>query len=156
MKKKMVLAEPGNTGFGIPMLARYRWRRDPGNPVLPVAPDSPYERTRCMTPFVVKGAGEYRLYYSGGDAKGRQRICLATASVETPSRLTRHGAILDLGAAGSFDAFWCVLPCVHRIGGKWHLYYSGHEGTRLGLQSFPGIGLAVSDDGLRFERKYIV
>ncbi len=40
-----------------------------------------------------------------------------------------------------------MLPCVHKIGGKWHLYYSGRsadEGT--GLQAFRGIGLAVSDD----------
>jgi hypothetical protein len=41
---------------------------------------------------------------------------------------------------------------VHRFGKKWHLYYSGNEGSPLGLQSFPGIGLAVSDDGLRFKR----
>ena len=59
---------------------------------------------------------------------------------------------MDVGGAESFDARWCVLPCVHRIGTKWHLYYSGHEGTDLGLQSFPGIGLALSIDGLHFQR----
>lgn len=51
-----------------------------------------------------------------------------------------------------FDASWCVLPCVHRVGSRWHLYYSGFEGSDLGLQSFPGIGLAMSDDDVHFER----
>jgi len=134
------------------MLAYYKWQRDSGNPVLPPDPNSACESTQCMNPFVLRIDDEYRLYYSGGDAEGIHRICLATASVETPSCFTRHGVILDVGEAGSFDARWCVLPCIHRIGGKWHLYYSGREETELGLQSFPGIGLAVSDDGIHFQR----
>jgi predicted GH43/DUF377 family glycosyl hydrolase len=40
-----------------------------------------------------------------------------------------------------------VLPCVHRLGGRWHLYYSGRSADKgTGLQAFRGIGLAVSDD----------
>jgi len=105
-----------------------------------------------MNPFVVRVNGEYRLFYSGGDADGSQRLCLATARINAPTRFTRHGVVLDTGAAGAFDAHWCVLPCVHRFGNTWHLYYTGHEGTDLGLQSFPGIGLAISDDGLHFRR----
>ena len=105
-----------------------------------------------MSPFVVRIGNEYRLYYSGGNADGIQRICMATAPVETPCHFTRQGVILDVGEAGSFDAQWCVLPCVHRFGSRWFLYYSGHEGTDLGLQSFPGIGLAVSEDGIHFQR----
>ena len=45
-----------------------------------------------------------------------------------------------------FDESWCVLPCVHRIGNKWHLYYTGRGTGGGGLQSFTGIGLAVSDN----------
>jgi len=132
--------------------ARFKWRRDPRNPILPPDPTSACESTRCMNPFAVRAGSEWRLYYSGGDAEGIQRICLATAPIDNPCRFTRRGVILDVGEAGAFDAWWCVVPCVHRFGGRWHLYYSGHEGTDLGLQSFPGIGLAVSDDGLHFER----
>jgi hypothetical protein len=40
-----------------------------------------------------------------------------------------------------------VLPCVHRIGNRWHLYYTGRSARPgVGLQAFCGIGLAVSDD----------
>ncbi|MFC1453793.1 hypothetical protein ACFLQL_01285 [Verrucomicrobiota bacterium] len=134
------------------MLARFKWIRDPSNPVLPPQPGSNYDSTRCMNPFVVLAGNQYRLYYSGGDAQGHQRICLATSDANRPMEFVRHGVILDPGNPGSFDAHWCVLPCLHRFGDKWHLYYSGHEGTDMGLQSFPGIGLAVSTDGLRFER----
>lgn len=133
-------------------LAKFKWRRDPGNPVLPPDPNLPHECWRCMNPFPLRVSDEYHLYYSGGDAQRRQRICLATAPVDAPSRFTRRGVILDLGTPGAFDAQWCVLPYVRRFGSQWHLYYSGHEGSNLGLQSFPGIGLAISDDGVHFER----
>ena len=134
------------------MLAHYRWQRDPGNPILPSGPDSAFDSTRCMNPFVINVDGEYRLYYSGGDANGIQRICLATAPADAPCCLKRRGVILDVGKIGSFDCRWCVLPYVHRFGKKWCLYYTGREGTDLGLQSFCGIGLAVSDDGIHFQR----
>ena len=135
------------------MLAHFKWKRDPANPILPPDANSACESTRCMNPFVVRVGDDYRLYYSGGDTEGHQRICLAIAPVDAPNCFTRHGVILELGETGRFDSKWCVLPRVHRFGPKWHMYYSGHEGTDLGLQSFPGIGLAVSEDGIHF-RKY--
>ena len=134
------------------MLAKFKWKRDPSNPVLPPVPHSTYDSARCMNPFVSRVAEEYRLYYSGGDAEGVQRICLATARIDKPSDFTRHGVILDIGKPEAFDSHWCVLPCVHRFGRTWHLYYSGHDGSDQGLQSFPGIGLAISDDGIHFKR----
>ena len=134
------------------MLRRFKWTRDPANPVLAPREGSKDDGTRCMNPFAVTVGDQLRLYYSGGDAQGRQRICLATSALDRPTEFTRHGAVLPLGGAGAFDAHWCVLPCLHRFGDRWHLYYSGHEGSDLGLQSFPGIGLAVSDDGFHFRR----
>jgi hypothetical protein len=137
----------------MPTFARYQWQRDPANPV--VAPDAslPEESTRCMNPFVIRVDDTYRLYYSGGDPDGRQRICLATASVDRPTDWERYGVVLDLGESGAFDANWCVLPCLHRFGDRWHLYYTGNDGSGKGLQSFRGIGLAVSEDGVHFERR---
>lgn len=134
------------------MLARFKWVRDGANPILAPQPGSKYDSTRCMNPFALRVGDEYYLYYSGGDAEGHQRICLAIAPASRPLAFERQGPVLDLGRPGAFDSRWCVLPCVRRFGDQWHLYYSGHEGTDLGLQSFPGIGLALSRDGLRFER----
>lgn len=69
------------------------------------------------------------------------------------SSWTRHGVILDVGPEGNFDATWCVLPCVHKINGKWHLYYTGRNADLPGgLQAFTGIGLAFSDDLIHWKR----
>jgi len=128
------------------------WVRDPHNPIMPPNPDSAYDSTACMNPCVVRVGDELRLYYAGGDREGQRRICLATAPVGEPTRFTQHGVVVDIGAPGSFNGRWCVLPNVIQVNGKWHLYFSGHEGTNHGLQSFPGIGLAISDDGYHFEQ----
>lgn len=134
------------------MFAGFEWVRDQANPILPPLVDSVSESARCMNPFVLEIEDEYRLYYSGGDEQGKQRICWATAARDTPTKYARRGVVFDVGDAGAFDAHWCVLPYVHRFGERWHLYYTGHEGTNLGLQSFSGIGLATSEDGVHFAR----
>jgi len=86
-----------------------------------------------------------------GDPRVPAAVC-AQLGDEPRKALLELLLVLDVGAAGAFDARWCVLPCVHRFGERWHLYYTGHEGSDLGLQSFPGIGLAVSEDGLSTAR----
>ncbi len=132
-------------------LAKWQWKRDPRNPILPPVEGSAYDSGRCMNPFVVRIGDQYRLYYSG-TGSGMHRICLATMSVSDPGKITRHGPVLEIGEKGRFDCNWCVLPMVYKFGDKWHLYYSGNDGTPRGLQAFWGTGLALSSDGLRFER----
>ncbi len=130
----------------------HSWTRDPRNPILPPGPSS-FDATACMNPSVVVHDGLYWLFYAGGDAQGQRRICLATAPFGHPYDWTRHGPVLEPGEPGAFDEWWCVLPSVHRVNGRWHLYYTGrHSQTSLGLQSFTGIGLAVSDDLRHWQR----
>jgi predicted GH43/DUF377 family glycosyl hydrolase len=105
-----------------------------------------------MNPHVIRRGDEYWLFYAGADKANRRRICLATAPVDDLTAWKRHGVVLDLGPKDAFDEFWCVLPCVHRFGEKWHLYYTGRQLKGGGLQSFTGIGLAVSDDLLHWTR----
>jgi len=129
-----------------PRFQVHSWQRHPRNPVLP--PGGIEEDAGCcMNPFVIRRENEYLLYYAGADKRGRRRICLATAAVDNVTSWKRHGPLFDLGGKGSFDESWCVLPCVHRIGNQWHMYYSGRSTQGgVGLQAFWGIGLAVSDD----------
>jgi hypothetical protein len=105
-----------------------------------------------MNPFVLRREGEYWLFYAGADKQGMHRICLAIAPANDLTGWKRLGPLLETGPRNAFDELWCVLPCVHRIGGRWHLYYTGRGRSGLGLQSFQGIGLAVSDDLRRWER----
>lgn len=127
------------------------WQRDPRNPILPPG-GGPFDVGCCMNPFAMRVDDRYFLFYAGAEASGHRRICLATARVDDVSRWERHGPLFERGGKGAFDEMWCVLPCVHRIGGRWHLYYSGRSADSGGLQAFRGIGLAVSDDLLHWTR----
>src|SRR5687768_2634636 len=128
----------------------HRWERDPRNPIFP--PRESFDIVACMNPFVLRRGEEYWLYYAGGDREGHRRICLAIARVKDVTSWRRLGPIFDLGP-GAFDKDWCVLPCLHRFGDMWHLYYTGYNGRSAdGLQAFRGIGLATSDDLLNWHK----
>jgi predicted GH43/DUF377 family glycosyl hydrolase len=149
----MIHSHPLSTGMTDSSNFRvHHWQRDPRNPVLPPGP-ADFDATSCMNPFVVRQGEEYWLYYAGGCKGGHRRICLATAPIADVTNWNRRGVVLDLGKPGSFDAFWCVLPCLHRFGDKWHLYYTGRNPELgKGLQEFRGIGLATSDDLIHWTR----
>lgn len=128
------------------------WQRDPLIPILPPGPND-FDRTACMNPFVLRRSDEYGMYCAGADAKGNRRVCLATAPVGNLTGWKPLGPLFDLGPKGSFDTEWCVVPWMHRFATRWHLYYPERSGDpNAGLQGFRDIGLAVSDDGLRWER----
>jgi len=130
----------------------HTWHKAKSNPVLAPGPE-PFDVKRCMNPHLVREGDQYFLFYGGGDASGKVRICLATASVSDPTKWTKQGPVLDSGAPGAFDQNWCVLPCVHRFGDRWHLYWTGRNSDLPGgLQAFTGIGLAVSKDLGQWER----
>ena len=129
------------------------WQRDPRNPILPPGQGGSFDSTRCMNPWVRRVGDKYHLYYSGGDDQGRQRICLATASVDDLGVWQRHGPMFDIGPEGAFDARWCVLPHVVQMApDRWHLYYTGNCGRGKGLSAFPGMGMAISRDGKSWEK----
>lgn len=124
----------------------HQWRKDERNPILPPGGGA-FDVGCCMNPFVLRRDKEYWLFYAGADKQGRRRICLATAAVDNLRDWKRKGPLFDLGGKGAFDETWCVLPCVHRVGKQWHLYYTGRSAQGgVGLQAFWGMGLAVSDD----------
>ena len=134
-------------------LMSLKWEKHPANPVLPPSGPGACDSKRCMNPYVLIDGNTYKMYYSGKADDGYQRICLATAQRENLAEWTRHGVVLDLGPEGTFCDNWCVLPLVHRFGNRWHLYWTGREkDISDGLQSFTGIGLARSSDGIKFER----
>jgi predicted GH43/DUF377 family glycosyl hydrolase len=124
----------------------HQWRRDERNPVLPPGGGA-FDKGCCMNPFVVVQGDEYFLFYAGADSSGARRICLATCPIADVGTWKRHGPLFERGGKGSFDETWCVLPCLKKVGDKWHMYYSGRSADRgAGLQGFRGIGLATSTD----------
>ena len=135
------------------------WVREGRNPVLPPGAPGTFDSTACMNPWVMLAGDRlrvrfyYAVYYAGGDDAGHRRVCLATAPLDDPANWRRHGPLLELGPPGSFDAHWCVLPhVVQAAPDRWHLYYTGNSGTGRGLSAFPGMGLALSPDGIQWEK----
>lgn len=159
-RRQFQLAAVAAAGLSLPSFAAdsppkfqcHAWQRDARNPILPPG-GFEWDVSCCMNPFVLRRGDEYWLYYAGGDKRGKRRICLAIANVNDLSRWERKGPLFDVGGKGSFDETWCVLPCVHRVGDKWHLYYTGRSAkSGVGLQGFYGMGLAVSDDLLNWKK----
>lgn len=131
------------------------WIRNAANPVLPPVSGS-FDSHRCMNPWIMKDpSGErYLLYYAGADSAEFHRICLATAPVGDPVHWERSGPVFDNGAPGSFDGKWCVIPHLVRMeDGSERIYYTGNSGIGSSLDRFPGLGVAISEDG-RAYRKY--
>jgi hypothetical protein len=139
--------------MGNELKANTWWIRDPRNPVFPPGPPGSFDSTCCMNPWAIRVGKELRLYYAGGDDRGRKRICMAIAEDGDTGRWRRLGPLFEVGPPGSFDAAWCVLPHVVQIApDRWHLYYTGNCGRGRGLSAFPGIGLATSTDGYNWEK----
>jgi predicted GH43/DUF377 family glycosyl hydrolase len=128
----------------------HNWQRDARNPIFP--PQEEFDISACMNPFVLRRENEYWMFYAGGNATGNKKICLAVCPVDDLTNWKRLGPLFELGEKGAFDDSWCVLPCLHFIDGKWHLYYTGRSTVGSGLQSFHGIGLATSDDLLHWTK----
>jgi hypothetical protein len=112
-----------------------------------------------MNPFILRVDTEWRLFYAGADNSSVHRIVLATAPVKGPTpkdaQWVRRGIVVDHGTPGTFNSIWSVLPLVHKFGSTWHLYFTGRSTScpftnKTGLQSFWGIGLATSTDGIHF------
>ncbi|WP_298862941.1 hypothetical protein [uncultured Gimesia sp.] len=130
-----------------------KWDRDQNNPILPPRSAGNFDSTRCMNAWVIRNENQYRLFYAGGDDRSVHRIGLATAAIDDLNQWSRQGPMLDVGKPGSFDARWCVLPhVVQTKSDRLHLYYTGNCGKGSGLSAFPGIGLAISDDGQNWKR----
>ncbi|MDD3137105.1 MAG: hypothetical protein PHF64_11450, partial [Methanoregula sp.] len=96
---------------------------------------------------VVVRDGQVWLYYTGYDGSN-YRIGLAVS--KDGLTFEKKGIVLDLGAGGAWDDVRVYYPTVAVRDGRVWLYYTGYDGSNYRT------GLAVSKDGLTFEKKGIV
>ncbi|GIW06692.1 MAG: hypothetical protein KatS3mg060_1497 [Dehalococcoidia bacterium] len=164
---RSIAGSDGRTGLAT-SVDGIRWERVRGPLTLgavlePSADRSRFDSAHVGATCVLAIDGLYWMWYLGGDWTltdwdGVERIGIPYHIGCAISRDGLHwtklvgpyrGAFLPLGAVGEFDELSATYGRVVRLpNGEWRLYYHGLHPTRGGR-----IGLAVSGDGLHWEKR---
>ena len=102
-------------------------------------------RRRCLGIMLLVSAGAVPLYAEEADATSKKK------ETDFPYEwvLERHSESPVLRAIpGTWEASWFTVDDVLRIDGKYHMYYCGSDKGNKNSQ----LGLATSDDGVRWKR----
>jgi predicted GH43/DUF377 family glycosyl hydrolase len=124
-----------------------RWEKYDGNPVV-VGDRGSWDETGFEVSYLVKVDGEYRLYYTGL-SDGIPRIGLAFSNDLRTWRKYEGNPILDIGPKGSFDENGVAFPSVLKCRDGWRMIYGGYGPLP---ERTCQLGLAISNDGLRWEK----
>ena len=112
--------------------------------VLDVGAGGAFDAFYCAWPKVVRDESGWKLYYHSL-SDGIFRVGLATS--RDGLRWEKVGPVLGPGKPGSFDERGVGTRHVLRINGESVMFYEGVDGT-----GYHSIGLALSDDGVRWRR----
>lgn len=132
------------------------WTHFPGNPILPPTGDG-WRKRWTANPDLLTFQGRTLLYYRGNgtlaagepvhDRIGVAEVKEIGRGLLTLGDLTGDKPAIDVGPEGAFDDADALDPAAVVFRGKVWLYYSAIS------RSHPdSIGLAVSEDGVRFEK----
>lgn len=146
-----------------------KFTRHPNNPILDLS-ESGWDSYALETPFVMKVADTYWLYYNGKDTEDIQHVIdgdkitlgsigLAISSdgitftrIETnpilePSPLTNPNYYV-----GYWDSWVVEGPCIIEAGNEYWMYYGG-AGSEVAGEMINSIGLAKSSDGITWRKE---
>ncbi len=110
--------------------------------------------SHAQIPTVLALAGDrWRIYFAARDEDNRATVFAADVDPRDEMRVLDVHAhpLLEPGEFGAFDAAGLGPSCALLVDGRIHLYYVG-VAARADVPHPLAIGLAVSDDGLAFER----
>ncbi|HEY3225513.1 MAG TPA: hypothetical protein VGK61_00795 [Planctomycetota bacterium] len=130
-------APPGGAG----------WTKDPSSPVLLPGTPGAFDEAGVFPGPVVRNGITYRLWFTGIDHLGRERIGLATST--DLLNWTKHLAnpIIFPGPAGAWDAAGTGQATIHFDGINYRAWYRGLDAAGVGR-----VGLATSNDGINFTK----
>ena len=94
--------------------------------------------------------GSWRMYYHSLDAN--LVSTLGWAESVDGLRWQKRGPLLGAGAPGRFDDRGVATRHIVRLQGRWVMFYEGCKDIGEGLSVGRQIGVAVSDDGLAWQR----
>jgi predicted GH43/DUF377 family glycosyl hydrolase len=99
-----------------------RWKRYPGNPVIPNGPAGSPDEIFASDPCVLQNGAAWVLYYYGLDAKGVARDLAATGpDLLHPAKCNK--ILIDVGPKGSVDSTYAHKPSVIQFKGDLYHYY---------------------------------
>lgn len=129
------------------------WTRSQNNPVLKLGPPGSWDCCSVNEPSVIRDGSGYKMWYTGGHYTGGtaiRAIGLATSTDGVNWTKYPGNPVLSKGPAGSFDDSRATYPEVIHYDG-YTMYYRGV--TAAGVSQ---IGIATSQDGIRWTKKGIV
>ena len=121
-----------------------QWSKYAGNPILKQG--NSYDSYWLQTPSVIYDNGTWKMWYSAKEEAQtpyrQARIAYATSS--DGFHWTRVGIALEKGSANAWDHVGVNNPTVVKYKEKYIMLY-GHSGQ-------DGLGMALSDDGIHWEK----
>jgi predicted GH43/DUF377 family glycosyl hydrolase len=128
-----------------------RFEKHPDNPIIPRAPGT-FHSVHAANPDLLRFNGKLHLYFRGQAEDGHDQIGTALRDPDgihfTP---WKHNPVIRVGE--DFDSGHILDPAAVEKDGKVFLYYSAHH-IDWKTKNVPShIGLAVSDDGIHFEKR---
>lgn len=115
---------------------------------------APWMTSHAANPLAVRIDGDlHRIYFSTRDAGNRSSIGWVEIDLRRPTRVERvcDAPALSPGELGTFDDSGCSIGSLLVEDGTWKLWYMGWNlGVTVPWRN--AIGLACSEDGLRFRR----
>ncbi len=127
-----------------PVNAGALWNRYSGNPVLHTGVAGTHDAGGAGEPSVLYHNNNYMMWYTGADSIGWQQIALAVS--EDGLNWEKQGIVFGPSMTDRFDRVAVKDADVHRINGKFLMWYSGFDGETW------RIGQAESSDGIQWER----
>jgi len=116
---------------------------------------SGFDSSAVAHPSVIKDGATYVMYYAGLDSGGTAKIGRATAASASGPFTRSATPVLDLGAAGTFDATSVKDPVVVKVGaGDYRMLYAGAE--TLEGETIERVGYATSTDGVTWTKAGVI
>jgi len=127
-----------------------RWKRHPGNPVIPVGPKGSFDDVFCSDPCVLRCGNTWAMFYYtlGSDGKARDTVAF---SDDLLSWRKSNEILIDVGAPGSVDSKYAHKPSVFSRDGRLYHYYcavsptAGRPTGNVETGEFRGISVAMSE-----------
>ena len=114
--------------------------------------------SHCQLPTpMVTGPRAVRVFYASRTAEQRSHIGFTDLEFsDDPDRYSVCGIadtpVLSPGPLGGFDEHGVFPSCIVQYEGRWYLYFIGWNQGAEAPMFYASIGLAVSDDGVKFVR----